>query len=224
MRVTRDRREWLARLIDGLGLCRLPASLVAAAAIGLAACSGGSSTPQVASLGNSSGDGGGSPAATGSSAATQGNPTQLLNEWAACMRSHGDPGQPDPTIDANKVIHVIFGPDAPKDPARLGRSSGCDQYMNAASKELGPGLSQEQPDQATLDKFSACVRAHGIADFPDLTAGSGIQLNANGGDLSPNNPALENAMKVCARKYDVPGIPGGTPPAGSVSLGSLPNG
>ena len=42
----------------------------------------------------------------------KGNPTQLLDEWATCMRSHGDPDQVDPTIDANKVIHITFPADA----------------------------------------------------------------------------------------------------------------
>ena len=30
-----------------------------------------------------------------------GSPTKLLDEWAVCMRSHGDPGQVDPTVDAS---------------------------------------------------------------------------------------------------------------------------
>ena len=30
----------------------------------------------------------------------RGNATQLVDEWAACMRSHGDPNQADPIIDA----------------------------------------------------------------------------------------------------------------------------
>ena len=74
-----------------------------AAAIGLAACTG-SSSPRAATLGHSSGR----PATTGNPAATpsKGNPTQLLTEWAACMRSHGDPDQAIPTVDTSKVIHV----------------------------------------------------------------------------------------------------------------------
>ena len=89
------------------------AILAAAAAVGLAACSGGSGSPHVASLGGSgSGSSSGTGSGSGGSTASQpkGNPTQLLDEWAACMRRHGDPGQADPTIDANKVIHITLHP------------------------------------------------------------------------------------------------------------------
>jgi hypothetical protein len=67
------------------------AVLVASAALALAACRGGSSTSQVASLGTSSGSGTGSRSGSGSGTgggsvpATQpAGVTPLLNEWGAC--------------------------------------------------------------------------------------------------------------------------------------------
>src|SRR5579863_32477 len=85
-------------------------AIVAGAALLTAACSGGSGSPQVASLGTSSSGGSGGSAATAGSAATpsQGNPTQLLNGWAACMRRHGDANQIDPTTDTHKVINITI--------------------------------------------------------------------------------------------------------------------
>jgi len=77
--------------------------LVAGASIGLAACSA-SSSPQVASLGKNRGDGSVSTATV-----PAGSPTQLLDEWATCMRSHGNPDQVDPTVDAIKVIQITLG-------------------------------------------------------------------------------------------------------------------
>ncbi len=159
--------------------------IVAGTAVLTAACGGGSGAPQVASLAHGSGsgaassasNGGGNPAASGS----DGNVTQLLDEWAACMRSHGDPGQADPTVDASKVIHITLAPAVPggiygtngQDPSG-GPGVHCATYLNDASKALaGPGSSSPKtPDQATLDKFSACVRANGIPDFPDLKESS----------------------------------------------------
>src|ERR1700721_1674161 len=79
--------------------------LVAGATIGLAACSGPSSSPRVASLGANSGDVSVSSTTTTMPAR---NPTQLLDEWAACMRSHGDPNQVDPTVDVSKVIQITL--------------------------------------------------------------------------------------------------------------------
>ena len=77
------------------------AVLAAAAAIGLTACSG-TSAPHVANLGRSRGG----DVAASTSTVPAGSPTQLLDKWASCMRSHGDPNQVDPTVDATKVIQV----------------------------------------------------------------------------------------------------------------------
>ncbi len=69
----------------------------------------GTSSPTVASLppstsaGTSSGNGGGGTTTT---TLPNGDPTRLLDEWADCMRSHGDPNQADPTVDAYGVINI----------------------------------------------------------------------------------------------------------------------
>src|SRR5579862_3519717 len=91
------------------------AVIAAATAIALAGCGGSSSlsaagSATVASLTTraASGDGG-STSSGGASTTTnspKGNPTKLLDEWAVCMHSHGDPDQADPTIDAHGVINI----------------------------------------------------------------------------------------------------------------------
>ena len=125
--------------------------IVACTALLTAACGGGAGTPQVARLGHGGGSAAassasndsGNPAASGSN----GNVTQQLDEWAACMRSYGDPGQADPTVDASKVIHITMAPNVPggiygtngQDPSG-GPGVHCATYLNDASKELaGPG-------------------------------------------------------------------------------------
>ncbi len=227
------------------------AVLVAAAAIGLAACSSGSSSPQVASLGTSSssggngdgsstgsGNGNGSSATTGSSSTRlpKGNPTKLLDEWAACMRSHGDTNQADPTITANKLIDIvdwnlstpggIYGTNKGGQ-GNSGPGQFCRAYLTAAQTALQGGQSPKPPSQAELLKFSECMRANGIPDFPDPTAGGGIVMNVGaGGDLNPNNRTFQNSSKVCAKKTGVRGLPGsGPPPPGTIEIdGGLPGG
>jgi hypothetical protein len=188
---------------------------VAAAALALTAC-GGSNSPHVASLGNSK-------SAAGSTTTTlpRGNPTQLLDEWASCMRSHGDPGQVDPTVDANGVIHITVpanGPDV------LGKSKGgntpCGAYLTAASTALRGGQPLQKPDPAKLEKFAQCMRANGIPDFPDPT-GHGLSIQVNpGSDLNPHNPTFNRASKLCAKKEGVPVLGGGTPPRGAIEATS----
>ncbi|MBV8998569.1 MAG: hypothetical protein JO304_05890, partial [Solirubrobacterales bacterium] len=105
-----------APVIMSLGLV----ALVAAVALALAAC-GGSSGPHVASLPSSNTEASTTGATTsptratgtkpGNSSATtpaKGNPTALLDEWATCMQSHGDPNQAAPTVDAYGVINVTI--------------------------------------------------------------------------------------------------------------------
>jgi len=217
------------------------AVLVAAAAIGLAACGGGPSSPQVASLGNSSGssassgNGSGSSPATGSSATTpKGSPTQLLDEWAACMRSHGDTNQADPTVTASKLIDIRMPPAVPGGfngtnqggQGNSGPGQFCRAYLTAAQTALRAGQPPPKPPStAEALKFSECMRANGIPDFPDPTPGQGISLNVGaGGDLNPNNPTFQTASNLCVKKTGVRGLPGGgQPPAGTIELdGELP--
>src|ERR1700735_3410050 len=86
------------------------AALAAAAAAGC----GGSSSPRVASLGNSE-----AKSLVSTTTLPKGNPTQLLDEWTSCMRSHGTPGVADPTIDSNGVIHITL-PSTDGGPQSLG--------------------------------------------------------------------------------------------------------
>jgi hypothetical protein len=199
------------------------AVLFAAAAPGLAAC-GGSDSPNVARLEKSSGGGGVSGSTT---MVPDGNPTQLLVEWAACVRAHGDPNQADPTVDANNDIDVnwnpaisggIFGTNKGGQ-GNAGPGQYCRSYLIAAQRALGGGQQSSSPDQATLLRYAECMRADGIADFPDPVNGT-LSLNMGAsGDLNPNSPAFENASNLCAHRTGahVPGA-GGTPPPGLIKI------
>jgi hypothetical protein len=215
-------------------------AIVAGAALLTAACSSGSGSPQVASLGTASGHGSGSSAASGhgsgNSAITSNatnlpkgsNPVQLLDEWGACMRSHGAPGQADPTIDASKVIHITVDP--AQNGGWTGQPSGnnpntgaglyCIQYIQAAQKLLGfpAGLDTAAgPDiansghgnPAALVTYSACMRANGLPDFPDPSGGN-LEIHMSiASDLNPLSPTFQKAAKLCAKETGVKGI--GTP-------------
>ena len=224
------RRERAHRRPGGLAI------LVAAAAISLCACGGSStpnaaSSPTVANLGSSTVDGSHSTTTT----LPTGNPTQLLDDWAACMRRHGDPDQADPTIDANKDIEINWNPAITGGyygtykggQGNSGPGQYCRSYLSAAQTALGGNQQQPGSSEATLEKFSQCMRANGIPDFPDPVNGNlSFNLGA-GGDLNPKNPIFQNASKMCARKTGahVPGT-GGSPPPGTIKLdgaGPLPN-
>ena len=174
-------------------------ALLVAAAISLAACSSGSSSPQVASLGTSN------PSISSSSSAPAqptGNPTQLLDQWASCLRSHGFPTLSDPTIDANKVIHIIVPPGINGDASQVYQKSSafgpCNPYLTAASTALRGGAPLQRPDPAKLEKFSQCMRANGLHDFPDPTSSGQLthgMLASAGVDV--HQPAVLRAADAC---------------------------
>jgi hypothetical protein len=208
------------------------AVLAPAAAVGLAACSGGSGSPHVASLGTSTTLGNTSASsAEGGTASTAPpssiTPTQLLDEWAACMRAHGDPGQADPTIDANKVIHLTWDDAIPGGmygtnkggQGNAGPGQYCRTYIDTAETDLQGSQNHQQPSQAQLLKFSQCMRANGVPDFPDPNGGNLTFNRAGGADLNPTNPVFQHASKLCAQQTGVPGFAGpGSPQPGSVEF------
>jgi hypothetical protein len=164
--------------------------LAALAAVGLAACGGGGTNPGVASL---SGAHGGSVTTT-----TLGthDVALLFQKWAQCMRQHGV-DMPDPVIDNQGGVSVsITG--KPGEGAMQGAMAACESLRQAAQTAARGGAPVEKPDPTKVLNFAKCMRAHGIADFPDPSSGGGLELRGGpGSDLSPNNPTFQAAQTAC---------------------------
>lgn len=185
------------------------ATLAAVAGVGLSACSG-ANAPHVASLGKNSGNG-----SARTTTVPAGSPTQLLDEWAACMRSHGDPGQIDPTVDASKVIQITLGW-----AGGLGGANGaCGTYLSAAQTALGGGTSSTSSDQATALRYAQCMRANGVPDYPDPTGNNQAIHASSGGDLNPANPSYQAASTLCTHKTGYQSkFSNGPPSPGSINI------
>ena len=140
------------------------------------------------------------------------------------MNTHGDPNQAAPTIDANEVIHLTWNDNTPGGiygtnkggQGNIGPGQYCRTYIDRAITELQGSQHLQQPTHAQLVKFSRCMRANGVADFPDPSNG-GMAFN-RAGDLNPNNPVFQHASTLCAKQTGVPGFAtgGGAPPPGAV--------
>jgi len=178
---------------------------LAAVALLAAGCGGGSS-PSVAALGTttsgSTASGGSTPSASGQGASGQGGPSLTMKtqdgfKFSACMRAHGLPNFPDP--NAQGVIQ--FGSANGIDP-----SSPKFQAAQQACRKVLPNGGQPSPQQIAKAQqaalaFSACMRSHGIKDFPDPTfSGGGVQMSLRGGpgsDLDPSSPLFQKAQTAC---------------------------
>jgi hypothetical protein len=183
--------------------------VAAAALVGVpllaAACSSGAPDPGIAQVG--------AAATTSTTVANRGGlpaPSKAQSlEFSQCMRSHGVPKFPDP----NGNGAIAFGPNSGIDP----KSPSFQRAMHACQKyQPQPSAAQRAQMLANLLKFSECMRAHGISDFPDpKTSGNGVGLHIriNGGgssDLDPNNPLFQRAQTACQRY-----LPGGKAPSAS---------
>jgi hypothetical protein len=53
-------------------------------------------------------------------------------------------------------------------------------------------------DYAQALRFSNCMRAHGLSDFPDPQPGGGLKIAAGSG-LNPFSPGFQAAQKACSK-------------------------
>jgi hypothetical protein len=205
-------------------------ALFVSVTFGLAACSGAPpQAPHVASLGTSASTGGGPGTKSTTTAPKGGNATQLMDEWAACMRTHGDPNQTDPTIDQYGVINVTMPPGISQELSTEahGTTGPCSRYeLDAENALRAANPVAPPPTQARLLQYVGCMRAHGVPNYPN--SGSSGQTNFDAAGVDPTSPAFQNANKVCGKQIKAPAwwIAGTGPPGDVVvtSAGIGPHG
>jgi hypothetical protein len=186
-----------------------PAAMIPVAAgllwtVLLAACSG--SSPSAGSPGSQ---------ATGSSF------YQDALAYSECMRTHGIADFPDPnsngkfigrSADRNGSVVSSTVNGVPVDtssPQFVAANKTCEKLLPNGGQMTSAQLAQALQ---TALKFSRCMRAHGVANFPDPTvsdgqvtftnsstgqgSGSGTSGNGSGG-LSPGSPQFQAAVRAC---------------------------
>jgi len=116
--------------------------------------------------------------------------------FSRCMRSHGVPSFPDPKISASggKVGVSLATPQGvAQSPAFKTAQQACGQLAPG-----GPGSSGGAPtsahQRAQLVSFAACMRSHGVPDFPDPSQGGAFNLPA---DINQSAPQFQAATGKC---------------------------
>ena len=211
--------------------CRHPvivASIVAAAAFTLlaAGCGGGGGAPRISSVATTT-----PPPTTTNTTTTSGSRSAdkpspsggggpqfriAMNvgtvdgaKFSACMRKHGVTNFPDPNSLGLITLQSGMGID-PGSPAFMSARTACDKLLPNGGQPTPAEIAQRQQQ---LLAFSACMRAHGLNDFPDPSNG-GIHLHAtSGSDLDPNNPTFQKAQEACQGHLPFKGGAAAAPPA-----------
>ncbi|HUB73130.1 MAG TPA: hypothetical protein VL979_03715 [Solirubrobacteraceae bacterium] len=176
------------------------AALILAAPI--AGCGGGSPGGGVASL-RSHTSSTSSTASTGSTAAgpaqgRESSPGSQAVAYAACMRSHGVTGFPDPVIHegANGAsVKMAVPASAGRNPRFKSAQQACQKLLpNGGAPGGQPTVSPQE--QAQYLRAAACIRSHGVPNFPDPTfSGGGVHIDHKGLNLS--SPTLKAAIQAC---------------------------
>ena len=205
------RRSPLRRLV-------LPVAALLGVVLLLAGCGGSSSSAGVAHIGTTSstspsgGSGGGTPESNETSAANQ----QKMVKFAQCMRTHGEPEFPEPT-EGRIQIHSQngHGPN-PESSQFQAAEKACSKYAPARA---APSPAQQAKMQEQALKFSACMRTHGVPNFPDpkfSSSGGGVRVQlkvGSSGGINPSSPQFQAAQKACqsvsplGKKGPFPGAP-----------------
>jgi hypothetical protein len=139
-----------------------------------------------------SGCGGGSPTGSvnrPSAAATIGRESVA---FATCMRSHGVPGYPDPQVSSSgNRVQVTISPGGadPNSPAFKSADHMCHNLLPDGGRPAGGA--QNQAQDVT---FADCMRAHGVANFPDADRDGAFTLPAT---LNEQAPQFEHASHAC---------------------------
>ncbi len=195
--VSRDDGQWAG------GRWRYPrrTSLTVGAIVGtllLAACGGGTAPQAVAHIGKDA------PTTTVASATGSGpfaNLQQMYSDalsYAGCMRSHGDPGFPNPIlVNTSRSRGVEMGNGVnTSTPQYRSANRACDHLL--PNDGNGPTQAQIQEAMNRLLKYAKCMRAHGVPNFPDPTESNGGKaVGFSGSGADPNSPQVQSAQKTC---------------------------
>jgi hypothetical protein len=177
------------------GLARLPAawrlaaSGVAISALAVTACNSGTASPTAPHAVGSS-------AATGTGGASSAFASAAL-DYARCVRAHGVPNFPDPNS------HGVF-PKAGIPGVSVSRIRAAERPCNHLLPAGQPALTAQ--DQQDYLRAAACMRSHGIINFPDPAFSGGSVTFPIPSSIDTRSEQFNQARQTCARL-----IPAGLP-------------
>ena len=196
-----------SRAARGLARAASLTAALAALSVLVTGCGGNSPTGGVASLSShASKTSTTSSTAAGSTGGGESSPGSQAVAYAACMRSHGVANFPDPKVSTNgNEVKVAIGvnPSITGNPQFKSAQQACSKLLPGGGPGAGSNHQITPSEQSQYLKAAACIRSHGIPNFPDPTfSGGGVHVAHQG--LNESSPAFKAAVQACESL-----IPGG---------------
>jgi hypothetical protein len=132
-----------------------------------------------------------------SSSSPSPDPKNAGLEYARCMRSHGVPNFPDPDSSGGLVLPPNGSVD-PNSPQFQSAQQACQDKL----KSQFPPQAPPAQDREKLLRYAACMRSHGVPDFPDPNGSGALAIDAS--KVDPNSPQFKAADQACRQN-----LPGG---------------
>jgi len=207
-----QQRLWHRDLMSRRGKERIGAGLVAVVvgiALLAAGCGGGSSRQGVATLGTATSTATRSAAPSGTT--TSANPADTALAFSQCMRTHGEPNFPEPVFQG-KSAHITIHPGSGVDPSSPQFTAAYNRCKHLLPSNGTPSQGQTitPAEQTDYIEAAACMRSHGVPDFPDPTFKDGTVAFRSRTPIDTTTPQFRSALTRC-RKL----IPAGLPDSGT---------
>jgi hypothetical protein len=113
--------------------------------------------------------------------------------YAGCMRTHGIPNWPDPQSSGDFLITPNEHLPGQGSPIYTSANKAC-EHFEPNNGQITPA--EQQQALARLLKFSACMRANGLPNFPDPVLSPNGNLSIKFG-ADRNSPQFQGAEKHC---------------------------
>ncbi len=194
-----------------------------AACVGLVSLLGacGAAGPSVEGVASLHSPAAGLERVAGTSGPVTGSQYEQAIAYSQCMREQGITDFPDPQVQADgsvaRRIEVQQGSDLDPNSSRFQAAyDTCRSFLPTTS----PGQAQQVDQQRRTEalQYSACMRSHGVPDFPDPVFSNGGEHVTLDGQIDTSSPAFQSADAGCQSLLS------GGPAGPTSSAGATPGG
>jgi hypothetical protein len=127
----------------------------------------------------------------------------LGRQLAQCIRDHGIPGLPDPSVENGRLILPSGATDNIPDAQATAAMSACQPIVDRLPPSAlgGDGDQSRAPfnpaDLAKARQWAQCLREHGLTDFPDPRADGVFDLTGTSVANEGKDERFRTAMEAC---------------------------